>query len=281
MGLVNEKNAMKFSFGAYYGKLQKQAEVAGIGLTETVYPAHVSLPVHTHENPYFCLVLQGDYAESYGRRERLCHPAMLVFHPAGEAHANRFGKAGGACFNLEFGAAWADRLRSVSASLNAPSAYTDPAIAGLAMRLRREFHCADNVSALAIESLALEIIVTTARRTLRETASSSPPRWLQQAEELIRSRFVEPLTLSEIATAINRHPVHVARQFRLHHGCTIGDYIRRLRLETACRQLTTTDESLATVALSCGFAGQSHFSTVFKRALGFSPRRYRKVFGAR
>jgi AraC family transcriptional regulator len=281
MRLINERNAMKFSFGAYYGKLQKQTEVAGIGLTETVYPAHVRLPIHTHEYPYFCLVLQGDYAESYGHQERLCRPAMLVFHPAGEAHANRFGKAGGACFNLEFGAVWTDRLRSASASLNEPSAYTEPAIAGLAMRLRREFHCVDDVSALAIESLALEIIVTAARRTLRETASSSPPHWLQQAEELIRARFLEPLTLSEIATAISRHPVHLARQFRLQHGCTIGDYIRRLRLETACRQLATTDESLAAVALSCGFAGQSHFSTVFRRAIGFTPRRYRKVFGAR
>lgn len=38
---------MKFSFGTYYGKLPKQAEVAGSGLTETVSPAHVRLPVHT------------------------------------------------------------------------------------------------------------------------------------------------------------------------------------------------------------------------------------------
>jgi AraC family transcriptional regulator len=272
---------MTFSFGTYYGKLQKKAEIAGLGLTETVYPAHAHLPIHTHENPYFCLVVQGHYAEFYGTRESLCGPSMLVFHPAGEAHANRFGKAGGACFNLEFGVAWADRMRSVSASLNAPLVYTDSSLAGLAVRLRREFHCADDVSALAIESLALEIMFTAARRTLRESGSSTPPRWLQQAEELIRARFAEPLTLTEIATAVQRHPVHLARQFRFHYGCTIGDSLRRLRVETACRQLTTTNESLADVALACGFAGQSHFSTAFKQAMGCSPRRYRAEFGAR
>ena len=103
---------------------------------------------------------------------------------------------------------------------------------------------------------------------------------MQQAEELIRARYAEPLTLSEIAAAARRHPVHLARQFRLQHGCTVGDFIRRLRLDSACRRLTGTDEPLAMIALACGFASQSHFSTHFKRATGLSPKQYRDAFRA-
>ena len=272
---------MRFSFGSFYGTLQQRAEVAGIGLTETVYPAHARLPVHAHESPYFCLVLKGEYAEFYARRQQLCRPAMLVFHPAGEAHANRFGQEGGRCFNLEFGAAWAERMRVVKSALDAPATFTDHALAGLAARLRRELHLMDSVSALAIESLALEMIVTATRQQTFKDASHRLPLWLKQAEELIRARFAEVLTLSEIATAINRHPVHLARQFRRHHGCTIGDYIRRLRLESACHRLTTTDETLVMIALACGFAGQAHFSTFFKRATGLSPMQYREAFRVR
>jgi AraC family transcriptional regulator len=270
---------MRFSFGNFYGELQKRIEVAGISLTETVYPAHACLPLHAHESSYFCLVLKGAYEEIDARQRRLCRAATLVFHPAGEAHANRFGKEGGACFNLEFGALWGEKVSAVASMLNAPATFTGAETAGLAARLRREFHSMDNLSALAIESLALELIVATARRN---TMSQRPaPLWLNQAEELIRSRFAEPLSLDEIAAAINRHPVSLARQFRRRHGCTIGDYIRRLRLEDARRRLTTTDEPLVMIALACGFSGQAHFSTFFKRATGLTPKQYRDSFRAR
>jgi AraC family transcriptional regulator len=271
---------MKFAFGGFFGTLRQRVEVAGIGLSETVYGAHAQLPLHAHESPYFCLVLRGDYVELCGRRQRQCQRAMLVFHPAGETHANRFGAGGGTCFNLEFGPTWAERVNAISPCLDAPSTFTDHATAGLAARMRREWHLMDDVSALAIESLALEILVAAARRQSRETARR-PPLWLKHAEELIRARHAEPLTLREIAAATNRHPVHVAREFRRHHGCTIGDYIRRLRIDSACHRLVGTDDPLVMIALACGFAGQAHFSSAFKRAKGMSPLQYRDSFHAR
>ena len=105
---------MNSSFGKFYGQVQQRIEVAGVGLTETAYQAHVRLPLHAHNAPYFCFVVDGNYTETYGQRQRLCGPRMLVVHPAGESHSNRFGKAGGLCLNLEFSLAWEKRISEIS-----------------------------------------------------------------------------------------------------------------------------------------------------------------------
>jgi AraC family transcriptional regulator len=106
-------------------------------------------------------------------------------------------------------------------------------------------------------------------------------QWLDKVKEIIHSQYAEPLRLSQIAKAVNVHPVHLARTFRNHHNCTIGEYVRQLRIEFACRQLSTSETSLAEIALQAGFASQSHFSTAFKLHTGMTPVRYRSSFRAR
>jgi transcriptional regulator GlxA family with amidase domain len=93
---------------------------------------------------------------------------------------------------------------------------------------------------------------------------------------LIRERFTEPLSLSKIAKAVNVHPVHMAREYRRHYCCTVGEQIRRLRIEYACDKLTTSSCNLADIALSAGFSDQSHFTVAFKKQIGTAPSRYRR-----
>ena len=103
-----------------------------------------------------------------------------------------------------------------------------------------------------------------------------PPRWLLQARELIASRFSENLTLTEVAHAVGVHPVHLAQTFRKKYQCTIGDYVRKLRIEFACHELATTGKPIVDIALAAGFCDQSHFARTFKRAIGAAPSQYRE-----
>ena len=92
---------------------------------------------------------------------------------------------------------------------------------------------------------------------------------------MVHAGSSESLSLSQVARAVNVHPVYLAREFRRHYRCTVGEYVRRTRVEAACREMLKPDSSLAEIALICGFHDQSHFSRTFKRVMSVTPAVYR------
>ena len=91
---------------------------------------------------------------------------------------------------------------------------------------------------------------------------------------MMQERFVEPPTFADLSAEAGVHQVHVARQFRRHFGMTIGEFVRQRRIEFALEKLRTTDCSIVDIALEAGFADQAHFTTVFRKVTGMTPRRY-------
>jgi AraC family transcriptional regulator len=77
------------------------------------------------------------------------------------------------------------------------------------------------------------------------------------------------------------HRGHLARMFRRYYRTTPGEYVRRLRVERACQELKRTNRPLADVAAALGFFDQSHFSGVFRRHTGLTPREYRSTVRGR
>jgi AraC family transcriptional regulator len=87
----------------------------------------------------------------------------------------------------------------------------------------------------------------------------------------LRADLAVVADLETLARVAGVHRVHVARAFRDHLGCTVGDYVRRLRVQRACELLTATSLSLPDVAVRAGFFDQSHMTRVVKRFLGTTP----------
>ena len=92
----------------------------------------------------------------------------------------------------------------------------------------------------------------------------------------MQDRYHETLTLSDVAGAVGVHPVHLACTFRRHYGCSLGDAVRRRRIEFAAGRLAVTADSLADIARAAGFADQSHFSNTFKKVMGMTPSVFRR-----
>lgn len=150
----------------------------------------------------------------------------------------------------------------------------------LANRLYQELKQTDGFSSLAVEGLMLELIAETSRNYVKLPERNAPD-WLKQAEEILHARFSEQLTLADIASSVNVHPTHLARVFHQHYNCTVGEYIRKLRIEHTCNQLSFTDAPLVEIALEAGFYDQSHFSRSFKQTTGLTPTEYRTTVNLR
>jgi AraC family transcriptional regulator len=264
--------------GQFYGQVVRARRVGGLLLSETRYSARVCLPRHAHANAYFCLVRRGGFTEVYGSHTRACGPMTVAFHPPGEEHSEHFQGEESRSFNVEVAPAWLQRVREVSPVLDRPADFQGGALAFLAVKLYREFQEADAVAPLAVEGLALEIVAE-ASRQLPCGKDRRPPRWLEHARDYLHAHFHQPVALAELAGAAGVHPVHLASTFRHWYRCPVGDYVRRLRVEFACRELATA-APLAEIALAAGFADQSHFTRTFKQHLGLTPAAYRRLMAS-
>lgn len=253
-------------------------EVAGFRLVETVYPSGLKQPVHVHDPAFFSFVLRGAYTERCGRLTRNCVPSLLIFHPPDQSHAVAFHDADVQIFRVEIKPHRLAHIREHSRALmDATRDFRGGIATSLGLRLYGEFHNADAHSPLAVEGLILELLAETSRRSLKDSGDVKP-RWLEQAREILHAQASDAPTLSRIAEEVGVHPIYLARSFRKHYRCTVGEYVRRLRIETACREISASHKSLSEIAAGSGFYDQSHFSNAFKRHTGMTPTEYRARF---
>ena len=75
---------------------------------------------------------------------------------------------------------------------------------------------------------------------------------------------------------VNISPAYLSTLFKKVSGQSISDTIAALRIESACRYLSSTNLSLKEISSKCGYANQYYFSNSFKKRLGISPSVYRE-----
>jgi AraC family transcriptional regulator len=258
----------------FYGSSLISRDFGQFVMTERQYPGGCATPVHAHERPLFCVVLEGAYEEQQSSKRLYCTPATTLFHAAEEEHLERFSEYGARSLIVELEPAWVQRVREIARiGIHNSAAQDSGPLRPMGSRLYREFLTGDPASRLIIEGLLFEMTGEFLR--VEDRRESRRPRWLARAVEMIQDNFPRKLTLASIADEVGVHPVHLAQSFRRFHGCTIGDYVRRIRIDYACQELVRSDTSLIEVATATGFADQRHFTRTFKRAVGISPSQYR------
>lgn len=251
-------------------------EIGGLVFTETAHKPNQTLPRHYHEQANIAFILSGSFIETLDKRRFECGSQSLMIKPAGEAHANEYGRSGVRCLLIEVQPQRLESLHPLANAFNRVNHVRGAMLSMLGMRIYKEMHVMDSASLLAIEGLSLELVAELSRHP--DLSERKLPRWLERAKEILHAHFSETLGLATIAKTAGVHPVHLAREFRKFYGCTPGEYLRGLRIEFAARELSQSDTPLVEIALAAGFTHQAHFSRLFKRHIGITPTEFRSLY---
>ena len=112
---------------------------------------------------------------------------------------------------------------------------------------------------------------------LVETAHDNEHPHIKDIKKSIAKNLSNKITLTDIAESVHLEPHYCCSLFSRHMGMSICDFVRERRIETAESLLITTNLSLSEVAEHCGFEDYNYFSRIFKRQVGISAMRYRKI----
>ena len=273
--------AEKLEVGHFFGVNRRVLREAGFVLSETHYAPGLRVPPHEHELAYFCFLVDGGYWETYGRRGVDYRPSSVAFHPAAEGHYGDISRAGGQCFHVEIEKTSAEKAKSYGRLPTDTEDHHGGELVWLASRLYREFSYSAVGSPLIVEGLVLEMLgAVLCERSSGRPRKDSPPSFVRAAVDRLHDEFAKPLTVQEIAADLDVTPVRLSRLFRKCLGESLGDYLRKLRVEHALTRLRASDVNLAELAIECGFSDQSHFNRVFKRLTGSSPGEFRRRVSA-
>ena len=94
--------------------------------------------------------------------------------------------------------------------------------------------------------------------------------------EFIEKNYANPLTLGALSASVSMSPKYFCRFFSEMTHQTPMDYLNRQRVEQACLQLSTTDDSITEIAYRTGFNDLSYFIRTFRKYMNTTPGKYRK-----
>lgn len=111
--------------------------------------------------------------------------------------------------------------------------------------------------------------------TIERQEDFTPPLLVGKALEFMRHNLHRDISRDEVARHAGISPSHFSRLLKERTGRSFTELLRQCRVDLACDLLRRTEDSLATIADTCGFCDQSYFTHVFQDVKGVTPRQFR------
>ena len=110
----------------------------------------------------------------------------------------------------------------------------------------------------------------------RVTFRSSTEQAVNEVKLYMEQNYADPaISLTTLAERVGLSPSYLGQVFSRQLGVSCVDYLAKIRMEEAARKLTETNLTVQQVSESIGILNTSYFYTLFKKAYGMTPHRYR------
>lgn len=114
------------------------------------------------------------------------------------------------------------------------------------------------------------------RKGLTAAGKGLAPWQADRALRLLLSDMATARPVGELARLCGLSRGHFSRAFKVSMGTPPHRWLVRQRVFRALDMLDRSDEPISVIAASCGFSDQSHFTRVFRAAIGWSPAAWRR-----
>ena len=266
------KEPVEFEKGCYVGTKIREQAFGGILTTETVFPEGFGSDWHYHQNPHYSHILSGGSKEIRGGVSRWQQPGDGLYYYPGISHQNLQYRPGTRIFNIELeGGFFKEHGLDMPAEEQMFSDRLKVNAMGL-LRILKEHYWQDQHSRISVEQLCVELITASP-----VTTRNNYPDWTRKIIEVLNDQWNHPWSLVEFAGLLDIHPVTLSKYFSKYFGCTLGDYIRRIKVDSALKLIRSNRYSLTEVAYQCGFTDQAHFIKTFTLVTGMRPKQYRRI----
>ncbi len=121
-------------------------------------------------------------------------------------------------------------------------------------------------------AVCLEEIILELSQSTDKLSTASP---LETSMRYIHSAYSEKIAVPQLAAMENLSNSRYIALFNRHLGMSPTAYIIKLRMNTACELLCSTDMSIKQVGILVGYPDSHFFSKLFKKYIGLSPNEYR------
>lgn len=253
------------------GKVLETTQAKGISARPTVYSENDDSDVpHYHETSYLTFVLQGGALAKKRMDEVECFPGTLTFYHAGEPHQCLHQADFTKSINFEIEPIFYLENELSEAVLDS-SIKQNPSVKFAMLKIYKELLVKDEFSDSSIEMSLLSLVDS------KKALENERPSWINKITELLNDKWNEEVTLQDLASFADVHPITVSKHFSKYFACTFGEYRRRQKVEKALQLIRTSKLSLTEIAYKCGFFDQSHFIRTFKKLTGFLPKHYENL----
>ena len=128
-----------------------------------------------------------------------------------------------------------------------------------------------------IESIANIAVMLTKHLLLENFLKPYFNENIDKVLNYIQKNYERDLSIQIISQSTNLSKSTLYKLFHSHLGCTVNEYLNRLRVEKSVDMLSKTDLSIEEISRRVGFASSSYYTRTFKKVMGCAPLKYRKA----